>query len=864
SQAITRPVSALAQSAQEITQGNLDVEVRIESHDEFGLLAQTFNGMVRRLREAFSLLESRVSDRTRDLALAAELGRNLSQVYDLDVLLQTAVDLIRERFDLYYTQIYLTNETQQILALRAGTGEVGQRLRQARHTLPLGPGSINGTAAAEKAPVIVADTAKDARFQANSLLPFTRSEMAIPMLIGERVVGVLNLQSDQPDELTEENLPAFVALAGQLAIAIENATLFTETLEARVEIENYTRRITRAGWENYLDGIERPSTLNYVFNGETATVQAEAAPDNDQGADLAAPIAIVNEPVGSIQIELEDDRLWTENDLTLLQMVAKEVGQHIENLRLLEDASRYQAEAEKALRRLTQEAWQTTQGKTELVDGLVYDRKQVRQLPAAELPEAAVITQPMRIHNEVIGELSIAAVSGMDETEAAELTAVVANQLSRHLENLRLAEATEQALGEAQRRSRELAVLNRVVTRISAVNGLRESMQIIVDEVAEAIRVEQVRIALLNEQNTDLVVIAEHYDASRTPSALGQIIPLAGNLLTEQVIETTQSQYISDARTSPLTKPIREMLEAQGIFGLALIPVIVSGAVVGTLGIDILEPSQVISVEQLQLAEAIVLQAATAVDKARLFEQTEARAEELAVINQVAQVVSAQIDQQGLLMTVFEQIRRIMPVEAYFVALHNQEMGLVEFPFVYDNGRIYQETPSPYRKTSNLGIVIESGEPLLINRTAEEIQNIILGQQASMIGDYQKPSASLLYVPLRIGQEILGVLSIHSYEINAYSQANTALLLGIANHVAVALDNARLLAESRKSAQRAQILREITGSISSTMDAESILQTAAREIGRSLGLQTYVYLKPSDTNGHQPTSPADEPNIQQA
>ncbi len=864
SQAITRPVSALAQSAQEITQGNLDVEVKVYSQDEFGLLAQTFNGMVRRLKEAFSLLESRVSDRTRDLALAAELGRNLSQVYDLDVLLQTAVDLIHERFDLYYTQIYLPNETQQILVLRAGTGEVGQRLRQARHTLPLGPGSINGTAAAEKVPVIVADTAKDARFQANSLLPFTRSEMAIPMLIGERVVGVLNLQSDQPNELTEENLPAFVALAGQLAIAIENATLFTETLEARREIENYTRRITRAGWENYLDGIERPSTLNYVFNGETDSVQAEAAPENGLGADLAAPIAIVNEPVGSIQIELEDDQPWTEDDLILLQMVAKEVGQQIENLRLLEDASHYQAEAEKALRRLTQEAWQTTQDKTELIDTLVYDQKQVHQLPAAELPEAAAITQPMRIHNEVIGELSIAAVSGMDETEAAEITAVVAEQLSRHLESLRLAEATELALGEAQRRSRELAVLNRVVNKISAVNGLRESMQVIVDEIAEAIQVDQVRVAIIDEQGSHLVVIAEHYDETKAPSAVGQQIPVVGNKLTEQVIQSRQSCFIADASTSPLTLPIREMLQTQGILSLAILPIIISGAVVGTIGLDILDPDKTIGTEQLQLAEAIVLQAATAIEKARLFEQTEARAEELAVINEVAQVVAQQIDQQGLLLTVYEQIRRVMPVDACFVALHNQALNLVEYPFVYDNGRIYHETPGPYRKGSNIARVIETGEPLLINRTAEEIHNIILGQQASMIGDQQKPSASLLYVPLRIGQEIMGVLSIHSYSLNAYSQSNTALLSGIANHVAVALDNARLLAESRRAAQRAQLLREISGSVNATMDAESILQTAAREIGRALGLQTYVYLQNPDANGHQHTPQPEAAEQQQA
>jgi len=133
-----------------------------------------------------------------------------------------------------------------------------------------------------------------------------------------------------------------------------------------------------------------------------------------------------------------------------------------------------------------------------------------------------------------------------------------------------------------------------------------------------------------------------------------------------------------------------------------------------------------------------------------------------------------------------------------------------------------------------------------------------------MIGDQQKPSASLLYVPLRIGQEVLGVLSIHCYELDAYTQAHTTLLMGIANHVAVALDNARLLAESRSATQRAQLLREISSNINAAMDAESILQTAAREIGRSLNLQTYVYLKSPEANGRQRSSDAPTPETDQA
>jgi HAMP domain-containing protein len=234
---IVRPIQELTGVANAISQGDLTATATIQSADETGILANAFNTMTAQLRSTLSTLEERVTDRTRNLELAAEVGRTVSQVRSLDVMLTDAAELIRQQFDLYYVQVYLVNPSETYLDLEAGTGEVGRQLLSRSHRLPLNTNSINGRAVIEKRSVIISDTGKSASFKPNPLLPDTRSEMAIPLLIGGKVVGVLDMQSAQGGALDQDVLPAFEALAGQLAIAIQNANFLAEIEEARKEVE---------------------------------------------------------------------------------------------------------------------------------------------------------------------------------------------------------------------------------------------------------------------------------------------------------------------------------------------------------------------------------------------------------------------------------------------------------------------------------------------------------------------------------------------------------------------------------------------------------------------------------------------------
>jgi len=156
-----------------------------------------------------SHLAERVADRTRDLHLAAEIGRiSAEKVTNRDEMLMIVARMIYARFPGYYIQIYLTDLNSRSIILYAGIGEGGERLLQQGHRLLIDSGSLNGRAVLEKKPVLVMATTQSANFMPNPLLPNIHSEMVVPLMVGEQVIGTLDVQSEQIGGVNESHLPA--------------------------------------------------------------------------------------------------------------------------------------------------------------------------------------------------------------------------------------------------------------------------------------------------------------------------------------------------------------------------------------------------------------------------------------------------------------------------------------------------------------------------------------------------------------------------------------------------------------------------------------------------------------------------------
>jgi GAF domain-containing protein len=417
-------------------------QARVNSRDEIGTLASTFNNMARQLRELLGSLEQRVADRTHDLELAHEVGRAVTEkVDDLSMMLNEAVETIRFKFDLYYTQVYLADPSGHNLMLRAGTGDAGAQLLSRGHRLAISSASLNGRAASDRAPVLVGDTQKSANFLPNPLLPDTRSELAVPLIASGKVVGVLDMQSTKVGTFSDANIPAFQVLAGQLAIAIQNAALFEKVEQSRQEVEEQAQRLTISGWQDFLNAIDRNEQIGFTFHENEFVPAAETQASSLENV-LVIPIEITGAHVGEIRLADEHDRQWTNAEKEVVMSTAARVAQHIENLRLLAQAEQYRFEAEQVSRQLTREGWNRVLENRNQTGAFAYDLNEVRPLTENENNTSKnVLKQTLAIRDETIGELAVEANTNPEEVK--EILEAVAQQLSGHIESLRLSELNQ-------------------------------------------------------------------------------------------------------------------------------------------------------------------------------------------------------------------------------------------------------------------------------------------------------------------------------------------------------------------------------------------------------------------------------------
>jgi GAF domain-containing protein len=385
--------------------------------------------MTRELRNTLETLEQRVAERTGELAKAseqmkyratqlttvAEVAHAITSIQEPDELLKEVTRLISERFQFYHVGIFLIDKAGEFAVLQAANSEGGQRMLARGHRLRVGQVGIVGYATGRGEPRVALDVGKDATFFDNPDLPYTRSEMALPLKVGQNVIGALDVQSMEQSAFSDEDVSLLSTLADQVAIAIQNSQLFTETRTALSELQYLHRQYIQQEWSQL--ATERPRTAYAYQRGKMAAVLADEASDvwgaikgsdptlvinstKANGIDaptsspsLIAPITIRGEVIGVLNLAepqgaTSQEKVWSEDEINMVKSVADQVGLALENARLIEQTQR-RAEREHLVSEITSKMRASNDPKSILETAILELKRALRA------KQAQVITQPV-------------------------------------------------------------------------------------------------------------------------------------------------------------------------------------------------------------------------------------------------------------------------------------------------------------------------------------------------------------------------------------------------------------------------------------------------------------------------------------
>ena len=341
SKSVSDPIKDLIDTFARIEKGDLATRAPVSATDELGIVTIYFNRMVTQLEALQNTLEQQVGERTKLLTATNEVGRVAASSLDPDELLRRVIDYFPNRFGYYFAAIYVLDSGQKWAELREATGEAGQVLKHNHHKLEVSGRSMVGNAIREKSARIAQITSHEKYRVENPLLPYTRSEAALPLLVGDRVLGALNVHSTRESDFGPQVIETLQNVASQVAIALENARLYQEAQRVIKEMDAVQQQYLREGWSGY---SAQHNEMEYGV-GDIAAENLKP---------LEIPISLRDQVLGQIMLEGRDE--WTQDQRSFVDAVATQAAIALENARLVSE-SRQLAIRERMLAEINSRIW---------------------------------------------------------------------------------------------------------------------------------------------------------------------------------------------------------------------------------------------------------------------------------------------------------------------------------------------------------------------------------------------------------------------------------------------------------------------------------------------------------------------------
>ena len=892
-------VNRVNETADVISGGHLEQRINDSGLIEVSKLAVSFNRMAERLRQLTDQQEQIIHARTRDLEITARLGHAIASFTALDELLQSTVDMIRDQLGYYHVQVFLLDDLRQQAVLRASMGEAGREMLAHSHKLAVGSRSVVGQATGRSEAVLASDTRHAEFWYPNPLLPQTRAELAIPLRIGEVVIGALDIQAREPDVFDEATISVLQTIADQLAVAIRNAELFEEKeglLSASLEL---TQMLTQDSWDEYSQKKGSAPGFRYDLN-EVRPVD-EMAGDSGYGGDLHLPIALRGAVIGELSAELGEDRHLSEDERQLVGQVLDRVALAIDNARLVEQTQISLQETNR-LYHATQEIAASTTiedlaatlvalGGRETIDRVALLLVETPQLPFDELRGSLArlwvrsdddpfkntaeenllikdhpllgkqqdsLTETLVINGEqretvdesireyleqsgtrslglfplvtgrsILGWLILHS-TGSDrafDEDDVRFYESIADQAATALQGIRLFEQT-------QVRARRLQATNEVSRAASSILNPDILLPIVVDRISEAFEYYHTQIFLIDDMGEWAVLRASTGEVGQELLRRGHRLAVGSRSVIGQVTQTGETIIARETDADSIHRRHELLPDTQAEMAL---PLKTGDRVIGALDVQSTDAAA-FDTEAQAILQSLADQIAVTLENAQLFQEIQDRVAELTTVNLVSQTVSRAQTLEQLYDVVSEQLQRQFGARHAILGVLD-ENELLHLPIFIEAGeRIAPPPPQPIGSGIS-GHVIRSKEVLLLNENTEDEARRLGARVAGMM------PRSVLIVPMMIGEEVIGIISIQDADNeHAYDEAHVRQLTTLAAYIAVKIRNAQLLEEAERRADELGFLFDVTRAAVQTADLDEALGNVAEILLREIsGAESAVF-----------------------
>ncbi len=288
-------------------------------------------------------LENKVFERTIQLGKVNKIGRAVTAILDPDELLRQAAKSIEVEFDCYYTAFFLLDLSAQWADLKEATGEAGRILRENRHRLDVNGKSAVSIAIRTKQAYIVQDAGTKSARPDNPLLPYSRSQIALPLIVGNSVLGALEMHATKANAFSQQDVETYQNMANEIAIALENSRLFLRAQQSLSEMRATQRQYLQGAWQS----LAAYRKLDYSL-GENDPIMSK---------EIEIPLVLRDQTIG--QIYLENSTEWTPEQKNLIESITTQATLALENARLVEE-SQSVATREKMANELISKVWAST------------------------------------------------------------------------------------------------------------------------------------------------------------------------------------------------------------------------------------------------------------------------------------------------------------------------------------------------------------------------------------------------------------------------------------------------------------------------------------------------------------------------